>query len=66
MLNKNLILISFIASIMLSFRVANAQEIEATVDMITEHLQYEQAMHIEAFKIAIENYINSNKFSDVE
>jgi hypothetical protein len=66
MLNKNLILLCFIASIMLSFRVANAQEIEATVDIVTENLQYEHAMHIEAFKFTIENYINSNKFSDVE
>jgi len=57
----NLILLS----VAFSF-YANAQEIECTVEVVTEGLSQDHTMNLESFKSTIENYINSNKFSDVD
>jgi len=52
-------------SILLTF-VSKAQEIECIVDVVTESLSQEHKMNLESFKYKIEDYINSNKFSDVD
>ena len=44
----------------------NAQEIDCTVDIITEALSQEHIMNLETFSHRIMDYINSNKFSDVD
>ena len=43
-----------------------AQEIECTVDIVTESLSQEHIMNLESFKSKIMDYVNSNKFSDVD
>ena len=46
--------------------VSKAQEIDCTVDIVTESLSREHTMNLETFKEKITDYINSNKFSDVD
>lgn len=43
-----------------------AQEIDCEVNLITEGLNYEQQSELSSFKSAIENYVNTNKFSNVD
>jgi len=59
------IIILFLSVSVLTISV-NAQEIECIVDVVTESLSQEHTMNLESFKSKIENYINSNKFSDVD
>ena len=46
--------------------MSKAQEIDCQVDVITESLSQEHTMNLETFKGKITDYINSNKFSDVD
>lgn len=59
--------IVYLILLLTSFSVTSkAQEIECQVDIVTESLPREHIMNLETFKGKITDYINSNKFSDVE
>ena len=65
-MNKFCFLFALLCSYLLIPLPVQSQEIIATVDIVTENLSFEHQMHVDAFKSAIEDYINSNRFSDVD
>ena len=56
-----LILLSSILTISIT-----AQEIDCSVDIVTENLSQDHTTNLESFKTKIMDYINSNKFSDLD
>jgi hypothetical protein len=59
--------ITYLILLLICFTISTkAQEIQCSLDIVTEGISQDHIINLESFKSTIEDYINSNRFSDID